>query len=45
MSVQVYLGGDLDWFRTWLIAPTLIYFISATVWIMQKEKQAELQKG
>jgi cytosine permease len=45
MSVQVYLGGDLDWFRTWLIAPTLIYFVSATVWIIQKEKQAEMQKG
>ena len=45
MSVQVYLDGDLDWFRTWLIVPTLIYFISATAWIMQKEKQAEMQKG
>ena len=42
MSVRVYLGGDLDWFRTWLIVPTLIYFVSATVWIIQKEKQAEL---
>jgi len=41
MSVQVYLGGDLDWFRTWLIVPTLIYFVSATVWISRKEKQAE----
>jgi len=44
MSVQVYLGGDLNWFRTWLIAPTLIYFVSATVWISQKEKQAEEQR-
>jgi NCS1 family nucleobase:cation symporter-1 len=43
MSVQVYLGGDLNWFRTWLIVPTLIYFGSATVWIRQKEKQAEQQ--
>ena len=43
MSVQVYLGGDLNWFRTWLIAPTLIYFVSATYWIIQKEKQAEQQ--
>jgi NCS1 family nucleobase:cation symporter-1 len=42
MSVRVYLGSDLDWFRTWLIVPTLIYFIAATVWIMQKEKQADL---
>ncbi len=41
MSVQVYLGGDLNWFRTWLIVPTLIYFVSATVWISQKEKQTE----
>jgi len=44
MSVQVYLGSDLNWFRKWLIAPTLIYFISATIWISQKEKQAELQR-
>jgi NCS1 family nucleobase:cation symporter-1 len=29
----------------WLIAPTLIYFVSATVWISQKEKQAEEQKS
>lgn len=41
MSVRVYLGNDLDWFRTWLIVPTLIYFVSATYWISQKEKQAE----
>jgi len=44
MSVQVYLGGDLNWFRTWLIAPTLVYFVSATVWISKKEKQAEEQR-
>ena len=44
MSVQVYLGGDLNWFRTWLIAPTLIYFVAATVWISQKEKRAEEQR-
>ena len=41
MSVRVYLGSDLDWFRTWLIVPTLIYFVSATYWIIQKEKLAE----
>jgi NCS1 family nucleobase:cation symporter-1 len=44
MSVQVYLGGDLDSFRTWLIVPTLIYFVAATIWIIQKEKQAEEQE-
>jgi len=43
MSIRVYLGSDLDWFRTWLIVPTLIYFVSATLWIIQKEKQAEQQ--
>ena len=41
MSIQVYLGGDLNWFRTWLIAPTLIYFVSATIRINKKEKAAE----
>ena len=45
MSIQVYLGSDLDWFRTWLIVPTLIYFVSATYWIIQKEKQAEEQSN
>ena len=45
MSIQVYLGGDLNWFRTWLIAPTLVYFVSATIWIMQKEKLAEAQRN
>ena len=44
MSVRVYLGSDLDWFRTWLIVPTLIYFVSATYWIVQKEKQAEADR-
>jgi len=43
MSIRVYLGSDLDWFRTWLIVPTLVYFVSATVWIIQKEKQADAQ--
>jgi cytosine permease len=43
MSIRVYLGSDLDWFRTWLIVPTLIYFVSATYWIIEKEKQAEEQ--
>ena len=45
MSVRVYLGSDLDWFRTWLIVPTLIYFVSATYWISQKEKQADEQES
>jgi len=43
MSIRVYLGSDLDWFRTWLIVPTLVYFVSATIWIIQKEKQAGVQ--
>ena len=41
LSVRVYLGSDLDWFRTWLIVPTLIYFVSATYGSGQKEKQAD----
>ena len=45
MSVRVYLGSDLDWFRTWLIVPTLVYFVSATFWLIQKEKQAEEQSN
>ena len=37
MSIRVYLGGDLDTFRTWLIVPTIAYFVSATIWISKKE--------
>jgi NCS1 family nucleobase:cation symporter-1 len=40
MAVQVYRGSSLEWFRTWLIVPTLIYFVSATLWIGRKESAA-----
>lgn len=39
MAFAVLAGYELDWLRTWLIAPSVVYFISATYWINAKEKQ------
>ncbi len=39
MAVAVLAGYELDWLRTWLIAPSVLYFISATYWINAKEQQ------
>ena len=40
MAVAVFNGSDLQVLRNWLIAPSLIYFISATYWITAKETQS-----
>ncbi len=40
MAVAVFSGSDLQVLRNWLIAPTLVYFISATLWITAKERQS-----
>jgi len=45
LAVAVYVTGDLASFHQWLILPTLSYFVSATYWIINKEKQAEMKKG
>ncbi len=39
MAIAVLAGYELDWLRTWLIAPSVLYFISATYWINAKEQQ------
>ncbi len=44
LAIAVYMTGDLASFHQWLILPTLTYFVSATYWILNKEKQAELKK-
>ena len=44
LALQVYRTGDLDTFQNWLILPTIIYFVSATYWIVAKEKQAEMNR-
>jgi cytosine permease len=41
LAVAVYTAGDLAAFHQWLILPTVTYFVSATYWIINKEKQAE----
>lgn len=29
-------AGRLAWFKTWLLAPTLVYFVSATAWELRR---------
>lgn len=38
MAVMVFNDGALETFRTWLILPSVIYFIAATLWAIEKEK-------
>ncbi len=38
MAVAVLGGSELDWLRSWLIAPSLVYLLSATYWINAKER-------
>jgi len=42
LAISVYATGSLSSFHQWLILPTLTYFVSATYWIINKEKQAEM---
>jgi len=37
MGISVYAGGDFEQFKSWLILPTVIYFVAATIWIARKE--------
>ncbi len=39
MAIAVFNGADLAVLRNWLIAPSLLYFVSATYWITAKERQ------
>jgi NCS1 family nucleobase:cation symporter-1 len=41
MAVWIYLVGaeGLETFRRWLTVPTVIYFISATIWMLEKEHE------
>ncbi|MCP4047781.1 MAG: hypothetical protein GY732_17545, partial [Gammaproteobacteria bacterium] len=41
LAIAVYGNKDLASFHQWLILPTLTYFVSATYWIINKEKQAD----
>lgn len=45
LAIKVYGSGDLVSFHQWLILPSLTYFVSATYWIINKEKQIDLQKN
>ncbi|MBL4837092.1 MAG: hypothetical protein JKY34_05895 [Kordiimonadaceae bacterium] len=38
LSVRVFTGGDLESLRSLLIWPTLVYFIAATIWVIEKDK-------
>ncbi|WP_308366271.1 MULTISPECIES: hypothetical protein [unclassified Microbulbifer] len=38
MALQVFVGSSLEVFRDWLILPSVIYFMAATVWAREREK-------
>lgn len=40
MAIAAFNGMDLEILRSWLILPSLIYFVSATIWINRKERAA-----
>lgn len=44
LAIAVYGTGDLASFHQWLILPTATYFVSATYWTINKEKQADMKK-
>jgi len=44
LAIAVYTNGNLVSFHNWLVVPTITYFVSATYWIINKEKQADMQK-
>ncbi|GAB3113847.1 nucleoside transporter [Aestuariicella hydrocarbonica] len=37
IMIYVFREGDLEQFKNWLLIPTVIYFISATLWVIQRE--------
>ena len=45
--MRVYLAPPADyaerltWFRDWLIAPTLVYFVAATFWQVRRMRSRE----
>ncbi len=39
MAWRVFAGGDLAVFRDWLILPSVIYFIAATIWLVERDKR------
>lgn len=39
MAIATFSGMSLDILRTWLLLPSIVYFIAATYWITVKEKQ------
>lgn len=43
LSIDVYLSGDLTFFHQWLVVPTIVYFVSATYWVVNKERQHKLR--
>jgi len=51
LAARVYLAGPADyvahlaWFKRWLLAPTLIYFVAATIWQVQRSKIREGRPG
>jgi len=45
LAIAVYTNNNLTSFHQWMILPTVTYFVSATYWIINKEKQVDAQKA
>ncbi|MBR9908844.1 MAG: nucleoside transporter [Gammaproteobacteria bacterium] len=45
MAVAAFMGSNLEQFKSWLLAPTIVYFVSATYWINGKEKVAAMDQA
>jgi cytosine permease len=45
LAIAVYTNSNLASFHQWMILPTITYFVSATYWIINKEKQVDAQKA
>ena len=43
LGLDSYINNDIDTVTTWLIVPTLIYFVSATYAYIAQDKQAEAE--
>lgn len=45
MSIAVFVSGNLAQFQLWLLAPSLLYLVSATIWALEKNKLESSESG
>lgn len=41
MAVLTFRGTDLEFLRSWMIVPSLVYFVAASYWIRAKEQRKD----